>query len=109
MVRVVRTRAELQEALSTETAQGGALPDREEAFFADRELLVLLFQSGSGSISLEVTRVLQSSSGVTVVVRRTVPEVCTADMAAWLLLVELPAGTVQDRPVTVMIQENGAL
>ena len=102
--QVVCTRMAFRDALAAETALDGPLPDREEAFFADRELVLLRFAEGSGSISHEVTEVLTGRAGITVTVRRTVPEVCTEDMAAWLLLVELAANTVpENAPVTVKI------
>ncbi len=101
--RIVRSRGELQAALAGETAHDGALPDRDEAFFTDRELVLILLEEGSGSIDHEVTDVLTGPDGVTVAIRRIVPEVCTADMAAWLVLVELPAGTVGDAPVALTV------
>lgn len=101
--RIVRSRRELQAALAGETAHDGALPDRDEAFFTDRELVLILLEEGSGSIDHEVTDVLTGPDGVTVAIRRIVPEVCTADMAAWLVLVELPAGTVGDAPVALTV------
>ena len=104
-VRVICTRETLKSALATETAQTGRLPDRDEGFFRDHELLLILLEEGSGSITHEVTDVLTGSDGATVTVRRIVPEVCTADMAAWLLFVDLAAGTVtEEAPVTVKVQ-----
>ena len=102
-VRVARSRTALSDALAAETVWGD-MPDRDDPWFIDRELLLILLEEGSGSISHEVTEVLEAPSGVTVTVRRIVPEVCTADMAAWLLLVDLPAGTVPENdPVTLRI------
>ena len=100
--RIIRSQGELQAALAGETVQDGALPDRDEAFFTDHELVLILLEEGSGSIDHEITDVLPGPDGVTVAVRRIVPEVCTADMAAWLVLVELPAGAAGEG-VTVQI------
>ncbi len=103
-VRIIRSRAALQDALSAETAQDGPMPDRDESFFTDQELFLIHLEEGSGSISHEVTEVLTGPTGVTVTVHRIVPEVCTADMAAWIMLVDLPAGTASETvPVTVKI------
>lgn len=101
--RVIRSRGELQAALTGETAQDGALPDRDEAFFADHELVLILLEEGSGSIDHEIMDVKTGPDGVTVAIRRIVPEICTADMAAWLLVLELPAGTAGDASVALTI------
>ena len=100
--RIIRSREELQAALAGETVRDGALSDWDQAFFADHELVMILLEEGSGSIGHQVMAVLTGSDGVTVAIHRTVPEICTADMAAWLVLVELPAGAAGEN-VTVQI------
>lgn len=60
----------------------GLYPDD---FFADRCLLAILLEEGSGSIGHELVSVTADE----VTIRRVVPEAGTCDMVAWLILVEL--------------------
>ena len=71
--------------------------------FAQYDLILLRIESGSGSISYRVEGVRRTEEGVIVSVRAQVPEICTADMAAWLIFLRLPAGAAGDGPVTVSI------
>ena len=110
--QVIRTPADLAKALGEDEAYESSadLLDElkasyTEPFFSAQELLLLRLEEGSGSISLQVTSVFRAPNGVTVTVRRQVPEICTADMAAWLLFVSLPQGTVSaSDAVTVVVQ-----
>ena len=110
--QIIRTPAELTEALGEEEAYESSadLLDElkasyTEPFFSARELLLLRLEEGSGSISHQVTSVFRAPNGVTVTVQRHVPEICTADMAAWLLFVSLPQGTVSEaEAVTVVVR-----
>ncbi len=104
--QVVCSRTKLEDALAGETlCDGGeAITVYDDGYFEEHELVLVLMEAGSGSVSHQVMDVLTSSSGVTVTVHRMAPEICTADMAAWLMLVDLPAGTTsEDAPVTVKI------
>lgn len=104
--QVVCSRTKLEDALAGETlCDGGeAITVYDDGYFEEHELVLVLMESGSGSVSHQVMDVLTSPSGVTVTVHRMAPEICTADMAAWLMLVDLPAGTaLEDTPVTVKI------
>lgn len=58
-----------------------------EDYFAHHSLLLVWVTEGSGSIRHEI----QSLTGSTVTVRRIVPEAGTCDMAAWLLVAEVPS------------------
>lgn len=99
-IQVIRDREELSAALQNEEGYESSADLLDEladscsdAFFAEQELLLLRLEEGSGSISHEVRAVEQGPEGVTVSVRRQVPEICTADMAAWLLFIRVPRGT----------------
>ncbi|MBR0081832.1 MAG: hypothetical protein IJP98_03720 [Clostridia bacterium] len=76
------------------TALQNAIDAYDEAFFAEHDLLVLREIAGSGSVRFETLYVGKDAAGLSVTVCITVPEVGTADMGAWLLLVSLPKGLV---------------
>ena len=107
---IIRTRAELLDALQGEAGYESSadLLDEmaatcDEGFFAERELILLWIESGSGSIRYQVGNVQRTPAGVTVTIQRTVPEICTADMAAWLVFLQVPAGTAGET-LRVVIQ-----
>ena len=56
-----------------------------DEYFADRCLVAVVVESGSGSTRYEVLAV----SDETVTIRTIVPEIGTADMAAWLIVIEM--------------------
>ena len=58
-----------------------------EDYFAHHSLLLVWVTEGSGSIRHEILTLTDS----TVTIRRIVPEVGTCDMAAWLLVAEVPS------------------
>jgi hypothetical protein len=60
----------------------------DDSFFADSRLVAVTLTEPSGSISHTAEAVRLTDSGYEVVIRRTVPEVCTDDQAAWLILIE---------------------
>ena len=65
-----------------------AIERNDEAWFADHQLIVVLLEEGNGSIRHNVTEVRDGAEPV-VTVSRLVPEVGTADMAEWHILVEV--------------------
>ncbi len=79
-----------------ETAYDGSISfaeaaaDYGEAFFADHILVVALATESSGSNRHGVESVSLEDGCLSVAVRRTVPEIGTADMADWLIVVEIP-------------------
>lgn len=64
---------------------GGLLKTYTAGFFASHRLLCVVVESGSGSNRYEIDGLLRD----TVIVRATVPEIGTDDMAAWLLVAEV--------------------
>ncbi|MBP3314023.1 MAG: hypothetical protein J6K84_05160 [Oscillospiraceae bacterium] len=73
-----------------------AIMDYDEAFFAEKNLIFVVVEEGSGSNRHEVTdmRLMPSSMGrvshlLQPSIRRIVPEVGTCDMAQWHILIEV--------------------
>ena len=60
----------------------------DAAFFADNRLVVIPRSTGSGSVRFSA-RIEKTSDGVKITPVGTMPEVGTADMADWLVLVSL--------------------
>lgn len=70
-----------------------ALQGYDEAFFAESALLVVVETVGSGSVQLEIESVHISGGTARVTLKRNMPgEMGTADMATWMLWVEVEQG-----------------
>lgn len=69
-----------------------AIKKYDEAFFEESFLLFALLEEGSGSVRHEVKGLERdpADGSILVVVDRFVPEWCTADMAEWHIILELP-------------------
>ena len=61
----------------------------DDGFFAENYLVFLILQESSGSIRHQVTQVLRQAGRPAIYVHREVPEVGTADMAQWHVILEL--------------------
>ncbi|MBO5649248.1 MAG: hypothetical protein J6S76_04985, partial [Clostridia bacterium] len=61
-------------------------------YFEDQILLMILLEEGSGSVRHEVKRVGTNADKVFVDIKSIVPEIGTADMAEWHVLIEPEAG-----------------
>lgn len=77
-----------------------------EAFFQQYRLVLIPMQSGSGSVSYDVS-VGFDGELITVILNANMPEVGTADMADWLVLVALDRNLYPDDAETVL-QANPA-
>ena len=64
-----------------------AIKGYDEAWFGTHQLLIVLLEEGSGSVRHAVTRVTAGQEPL-VEIERQVPEVGTADMAEWHILIE---------------------
>ena len=70
-----------------------AIEQYDDAFFADRDLIILVLEEGSGSIRHEVNGIRPYyDNTLQLTVRRITPEVCTDDMAQWHLFLEVQMG-----------------
>lgn len=62
----------------------------DETYFKEHFLVMVLLEEGSGSIRHEVTNVSLAADGtLNIEIDATFPEICTADMAQWHILVEI--------------------
>ncbi len=103
-VGVYRNKKELNAALVSERSEDGgpidsALSEYDDPFFLVQELIVVRMESGSGSNRFAADDVQRTDGGITVTVNAFVPEVGTSDMAGWLLLIAVPAGTCETIPL----------
>jgi hypothetical protein len=75
----------------------------DSAFFERAQLIAVTLTEPSGSISHTAEAVRLTDSGYEVVICRTVPEVCTDDMAAWLILIETDLGIGPSDEISVVL------
>ncbi len=102
---VIRSAAELTQYLHaasetyyiTESGMADALKGCDDTFFAANELVLIVLEEGSGSVSHTVSEVALDSGSLIVPVLRHVPEVGTCDMAEWHIVLTVPAGTVSEQ------------
>ena len=98
--KAVETRDELKNLLSSPNAEGRTISFRNtetnyianytDEWFETHRLIVIEMQVGSGSYRYNVRRVEYTDSGATVKVKLLCPNVCTCDIAHWLIFIELP-------------------
>ena len=92
-VTVIRTRFELDVYLDTFSSVTLQTFERyDEAYFAERDLIVVFLQEGSGSIRHKVNKVSRddTTGQWTIDIERIIPDVCTEDMAGWKIFIEPP-------------------
>lgn len=68
----------------------------DETFFESHALLLIRLMETSGSISHNVASVASDGNALNVSIIRLRPEIGTDDMAAWHILIELPADVPDD-------------
>lgn len=68
-----------------------ASPDFDSTFFESHSLLVVRLMESSGSVRHNVTSVTNDGTKLTVSIDRALPGIGTMDMAAWHILIALPA------------------
>ena len=80
-----------------------AIEQYDDAFFADRDLIILVLEEGSGSIRHEVNGIRPYYDNTwQLTVRRITPEVCTDDMALWHLLIEVQKNLIAEDETIVV-------
>ena len=80
-----------------------AIEQYDDAFFADRDLIILVLEEGSGSIRHEVNGIRPYYDNTwQLTVRRITPEVCTDDMAQWHLLIEVQKNLIAEDETIVV-------
>lgn len=79
----------------------------DDAFFQDNYLIFISLEEPSGSIGHQVTDVYRHpTDGICICIDRIVPEVGTADMAQWHIVVELERCWLVDAPNQVQVIIN---
>jgi hypothetical protein len=73
----------------------------DERFFEGGSLIAVSLTTSSGSVSYVVEDVRAGDNGWEIVIQRNVPEVSTADMAAWLILIETDEAVMPGDQLTV--------
>lgn len=74
-------------------------------FFAGHTLLLIVWEEPSGSIRLRVEDVTAEDDGLTIELERKTPQMTTADMAQWHILVELPKEDYKARNIRVRVND----
>lgn len=110
---VIRSRAELEAyyedhkaffdlerkgTASGDTAVGflDACDRYDEAFFQERDLILVVLEERSGSVRHELQSIQARDGGWLLTIRCIVPEVGTCDMAQWHILAEIEKGLIQE-------------
>lgn len=96
VITVIRSRAELEAyckenrgLYDLESGFLAACGRYDDAYFAEKDLLLVLLEEGSGSVRHELSGIRPHEDGWYLTGRRIVPEVGTCDMAQWHILAEL--------------------
>ena len=77
----------------------------DDAFFENNFLLFVIIEEGSGSVRHRVESALPENGLLSVNVTRVVPEIGTADMAQWHIVLELDK-TLSDMDVAVVVSDD---
>lgn len=117
---IIRSRAELEqyyednkliydlerhEQVYSDTTIGflDAIDQYDDAFFAGRDLIILVLEEGSGSIRHEVNGIRPYHDNTwQLTVRRITPEECTDDMAQWHLMLEIEKDLIGEEEEIVL-------
>jgi len=76
----------------------------DDSFFEEHYLIFVLWEEGSGSVSHEVKSVQQTSDHkISISIDRITPEVGTADMAEWHIILELSQDARVESPDDVLV------
>ena len=77
-------------------------------YFENNMLILLLVEEGSGSIRHEVKDFVQEEQSTQVLIERQIPEVGTADMAEWHIVLELEKKDFRDQSIKVVFSDAKA-
>jgi len=100
---VITSRKQLEEYVDE---NDGDLSDMyrkyDDAFFEEKELIVLPLEGNSGSVSHELLDISKEEREWTVWIQRFYPTQLTKDLEYWCVLIELDAGTIHENdPISV--------
>ena len=101
---------ERKEKVYSDTTIGflDACDQYDEAFFEKNYLIFVLLEEGSGSIGHEVRSVEQTEyQKISISIDRNVPEVGTADMAEWHIILELSRDVLIENSIDTYLYVDG--
>jgi hypothetical protein len=117
IITVVSSKSSLQEYYEKQKkrvygASGNLLPDVDflnaiekysDGYFADNFLVIVALVEGSGSIRHKVEKI--DGNGI-ITIKRLLPEMGTADMAAWSIIIELDNSAKGEQFMAVLVDER---
>lgn len=80
----------------------------DDAFFAEKNLVLIVLESGTGMISYNVTGAFYGEGYLAVNIDASSPEVVTSDMAEWHIILETPKTVKAEDKVAVQITPKQA-
>jgi len=101
---------ERKEKMYSDTTIGflDACDQYDEVFFEKNYLIFVLLEEGSGSIRHEVRSVEQTEDRkISISIDRNVPELGTADMAQWHIILELNRDVLVENPIDTYLYIDG--
>lgn len=79
-----------------------------DAYFKDNILILVLLEEGSGSIRHKVQSVRMTEEGkCQIYINRIIPEMCTADMAWWHILIEQERDNIVEKDSDIVVFVDG--
>lgn len=100
---------ERKETVYSDTTIGflDACDQYDEEFFKTHDLLLVVWQEGSGSIRHEIRSIAPFDDHTWILsgIRKT-PEICTDDMASWHVMVEIDKETIKEDDEIILDMEN---
>ncbi len=75
-------------------------------FFENRALVVVFLQEGSGSIRHNIESVVNANGKMYINIRAIHPEICTADLAWWHIVTEIPKDKAPESAADVVIYHS---
>ena len=82
-----------------------AITQYDAAWFAEHDLLMVVLEEGSGSIRHEVYAITKTPEKWSINIASIEPEVCTADMAQWHILIEVEKDLIDvTEPIPIVVE-----
>lgn len=101
---VITTPEELSALLARYSVDDLTEAAYDQNWFDSAALVAVTLSEGSGSVSHEAEAILLAEEGCQVVIRRTVPEAGTCDMAGWVILIETDRSILTQNGLTVVLE-----
>ena len=82
-----------------------AITQYDAAWFAEHDLVMVVLEEGSGSIRHEVYAITETPEKWSIGITSIEPEVCTADMAQWHILIEVEKDLIDvTEPIPIVVE-----